>query len=186
MHIFVFFSQSATRVCVNKWIAKLLRPYSMMLQGVQFRCFFFIHQKAFATRSLIFEFSSTKKYNIVSSAPLFRGGVGPAFLVRTGFGGNCEHLKIRGLNVEWSFYVNSFTVVVFSLFFCNKATPPAVSYWHTKRCFYIDFLIVKLPKPNRITNIPFVREWKMVGIIFVIDLQKELKLSPFFVWTLFN
>ena len=44
------------------------------------------------------------------------------------------------------------------LFFRNKVTPPAVSYWLRKCCFCMDFLTVKLSKPNRITNMPFVRE----------------------------
>ena len=49
-------------------------PCSMMLQGVQFRFLIFIHQRAFAARFLTFQFSSPKKYNIVSSLSLSLGG----------------------------------------------------------------------------------------------------------------
>ena len=49
-------------------------PCSMMLQGVQFRFLIFIHQRVFAARFLTFQFSSPKKYNIVSSLSLSLGG----------------------------------------------------------------------------------------------------------------
>ena len=38
-----------------------------------------------------------------------------------------------------SLNMNSVTVIVFSLFLSNKATPIVVSYWHTKCCFCIGF-----------------------------------------------
>ena len=70
----------------------------MMLQRVQSRFLFFINQRAFAARSLTFEFSNPKRYNIVSSPPFLRGG--PAFFLGPGLGGNYQNMKTRGLNME--------------------------------------------------------------------------------------